>query len=207
MPRASGQYNGQISGPSAGVRKIRVMTIDFGLDIISSADSEGRSRRAFYPIDVEGSSFQISIGFISWEEREAFNQWMNRFMVSVSEGTAKNGVLTIRCPVRNFLRTAVPQGDLVYGEGVQDVAYTTTMTFEGAYDPTDPNLSAKKQGASYFKQAENSSVSRYFYPVGIQVSGAETADSTIFGSTPDGASFGTVLPTGKPQVLPGLGGI
>lgn len=208
MPQASGLYNGQISGPSSGTRKIRVMRIGYSLDIISSADSEGRSRRAFYPVTTEGSSFMVSIGFVSWEERESFNQWMNRFMTSVSEGTAKNGVVTVRCPSRNFIRTGVPQGPLVYGEGVRDLAYYTDLNFSGAYDPTDPNLSAKRQGASFFEQAANNAVSQYFYPAGVQVKGAEATDSTLFGDTPDGAAFGTVLPSAsKPQVLPGMGGM
>lgn len=203
MVQANGPYNGQISGPSAGLKKVRIDQIINGLDIIASADSEARSRRAFYPITTDGSSFSLVLSFISWEEREDFNRWMNRFMVAVSEGTAKNGIVTVRCPNRNFIRTGVPEGDLSYGEGVTDVGYKVNLSFVGAVDPTNADLTAKQQGASYYKGGANSAISKFFYPSGQQIKGAEAASDTTFGSTPDGADF-TVNPTiNKPHVLPG----
>src|SRR4051812_9885073 len=107
MAKASGSYNGQISGPSAGLRQVRIEEIGTALGINASANSEARSRRAFYPVSTTQSSFRIVLAFVSWEEREQFSNWMRKFMVAVSEGTAKNGVLTVRCPSRNFVRVGV----------------------------------------------------------------------------------------------------
>lgn len=202
MPGASGQFNGQISGPSAGKRQIRAMDINYGITIVATSD-EARSRRAFYPLITTVPAFTLTVGFVSWEERERFNQWMSTFMTKISEGTVRDGSLTIRVPSRDFIRTCVVQGDLEYGEGVGDLAYTTTLSFIGASDPTDPTLGAKARGASYYQSAANDSVSQFFYPAAQQIKGAEAADSTTFGDTPDGANFVTNPTFNKPQVLPG----
>jgi hypothetical protein len=181
MPRSSGQFNGQISGPSAGLRKVRVKAINQGLDIISSSDSEGRTRRAFYSIATDSSGFVVVIEHISYEEREDFNQWLARFMDLVSNNKAKNGVLTVRCPARNFVRNGVCQGTLEYGEGLEDLVYSTTLAFLGASDPT--------LSKSYYKPAVNDAASRFFYPAAQQIKGAESTDDATYGDVPDGANF------------------
>lgn len=160
------------------------MTIDFGLDIIASADSEARSRRAFYPVVTDGSRFTISVGFTSWTEREGFNKWLANFMRSVSEGSAKHGTMTVRCPNRNFVRVGVPQGPVVYGEGIRDVAYTTDLAFVGATDPVDITVASKLVSALQPKSLNASN--RFFYPTGQQIKGAESLEGTLFDPTPTG---------------------
>lgn len=175
----SGNF-GSISAKGMGTRQVRVITLQRRLGIIASADSEAKSRRAFYPVVTTGSSFLMQIAFTSWEERERFNDWMLRYMRSVVNGTAASGVMTVRVPQRDFEKTAIPESDLEFGEGVTDVGYTLDLSFIGASDPVDLNLGQRMAGISYFKGPKGMQESRYFYPGGKQVKGAEQLDGTTF---------------------------
>lgn len=182
-------HSGRISSRGIGGRRIRVVALDFGLGIIATSDGEARSRRAFYPVVTTGSSFTMTVAFISYEEREQFNQWMKDYMHSVARGTAKSGIMTIRVPARDFVRTAVPETDLAFGEGLTDIGYLTSIGFIGASDPVNMNLSKKMAGISYFKPPRGDQESSYFYPAGRQVRGAESLDGTIFDPDPTGSGF------------------
>lgn len=175
-------FNATISGKSAGSRNVRVLNIDYGIEIIASADSEGRSRRAFYPVVTDDSSFAVVLQFVSWAEREDFNKWMSKFMVNVSEGGAKYGTLTVRVPSRKFTRVGVPQGQLEFGEGWNDVAYTAQMTFVAASDPVEPSL--KDSDVSRFQGPGG--VGQAFYPAGNQIKGAGSLDAYLFDTAPSG---------------------
>lgn len=181
MPQGDFGFNGKISAPGFGARRIRVVQLRFGLGIIATSNEEARDRRGFYSIVTVGSSFTMGVSFVSWEEREAFNQWARNFMESLASGTAKSGFMTISCPARDFYRTAVPDNELVYGKGVTDVGYTTQMSFLGAHNPLDLSLKSKMAGISYFRLPKTTSAEhRYFYPAGRQVSGAESLDGTVY---------------------------
>jgi hypothetical protein len=176
-------FNGQISAIGYGKRRVRCMGLVFGLGIIANSGSQSKNRRSFYSVVTTGSSFTITIGFVSYEEREDFGRWMRGFMEDVSDGRASSGFMTIQVPNRKFFRTAVP-GDrgtgIVYGEAVGDMGYTLELSFVGASDPIKSNLSNRQAGLSYFKMPKNNDESRYFYPAGRQVAGAESLDGTIF---------------------------
>lgn len=199
MPETKGRFgfNGTISARGYGTRRIRVTKLDFGLGIIASSDNEARNRRAFYPIVTTGSSFTMTLGFISWEERERFHEWMNTFMADLSSGRAKYGTQTIRCPARKFTRVAVPESEIEYGEGVTDVGYESAIGFCGASDPVDINLGSRQAGASYFKGPRKSEESRFFYPLGRQVAGAESLEGAIFDPDPVGTE--SAIPLDDPS--------
>lgn len=184
MPKGTLGYNARIAGKSIGARSVRVMEINFGLEIIASADSEARSRRAFYPVSAEGSAFSVTLGFTSWEERERINTWLSNFMGAVGRGSTKYGTLTVQVPGRNFFRVGVPQGPLVFGEGILDVAYQTAINFVWSADVVDNSLSDKQSGASYFKGPGKNTTARFFYPKGVQAKGAEALDGATFDSDP-----------------------
>lgn len=184
MPAANG-FNATISSRGAsGSRRVRVMAIDYPLDINTSADNESGTRRSFYPISTDGSNFSITLGFVSWEEREDFNKWMTSFMSSVVAGTTNYGTMTVRAPSRKFTRVGVPQGPLQFGEGIMDVAYFVQVAFVGSHDPVDPDLSQKMQGVSYFNGPGKFAISRFFYPAGQQAKGAEALDQSLFDQSP-----------------------
>jgi hypothetical protein len=187
-------HNATISTRGFGSRQVRAMTVDFGLAIVASSDNEGRSRRAFYPKVTSGSSFTLGLGFISWGEREAFNRWMSRFMEAVSTGAARHGSMTVRVPSRNFVRVAVPEGPLEFGEGVGDMTYRTNVSFVGASDPVNVALGARMAGVSYFKGPGKHQVSRFFYPAGRQIGGSESLEGTLFDTSPSGSNSPIVVP-------------
>lgn len=202
MPkRGSFGHSGRISSRGVGGRDIRVTALDFGLGIIASSDSEARSRRAFYPVVTTGSSFSMTIVFISYEERGRFTRWMKDYMTSVAMGTATSGIMTIRVPSKNFVRTAVPETEIPFGEGVTDIGYEVTIGFKGASDPVNMNLSKKMAGISYFKGPTDDAESRYFYPAGRQVKGAEALDGSLFDADPTGKDF---VPDTDNDVVPGF---
>lgn len=157
------------------------MGLQFGLGIIANTGAQAKTRRSFYSVVTTGSSFTIRVGFVSYEERGRFNQWMRQFMEDMVDGQAESGFMTIQVPKRKFFRTAVPNNDLVYGEAVGDLGYTLDLSYVGASDPIDSNLTTRQAGLSYFRGPQgDDSESRYFYPAGRQVSGAESLDGTIF---------------------------
>lgn len=183
MAKGDYGFNGHIGSEGIGRRKIRVMRIKRKVSIIAN-DAEGKSRRAFYPQIVTSSGFEIDIAFVSHEERGRFNRWLTTYMESVVDGSAANGTMTVSIPIYDFTQVCIPEMPVEYGEGVEDLAYTLTMGFVGASDPTDLDLGARMAGVSYFKMPEDNQTTRYFYPAGRQVSGAESLDGTIFDTTP-----------------------
>lgn len=189
MAKGDSGLNGSISAAGYGTRKVRILTLQRRLGIISTADSEAKSRRAFYPIVTTGSSFTMSVGFISYEERERFNEWMSRFLRDTVNDIARSGVMTVRMPSRDLLRTCVLESDLNYGEGLTDMMYTLTMDFIGASDPVDLDLGTRMAGISYFRGPRGNQASRYFYPAGRQVAGAEQLDGTTYDSRSSGSDF------------------
>lgn len=190
MPSSS--FNATITSADFGSRQIRVTKISSPLNIVASADSEARSRRAFYPTTVDGSAFRLVLAFKSYAERESFNTWMNKFMVGVSEGSAKHGTMTVQVPSRKFIQVGVPQGEVEYGQGVLDVGYEMTLTFLGAKSPVNLSLSSKMAGVSYLQDARSNPKAQFFYPSSNQVKGAASLDGAIF-DTP-GPVFGPQNP-------------
>lgn len=172
-------FNASFSVVGAGTREIRALSLEFGLGIISNTE-EAREYQSFYPVVTTGSSFTITLGFISWEERESFNKWAERFFLSVSRGTAASGYMTIRVPSRDFLRTAIPDGAIEYGEGVQDVGYKLRLSFKGASSPLTKLGDKHSKETSHFEPPKGKQASRFFYPAGIQVKGAGKLDQTAF---------------------------
>lgn len=182
---ASG-FNGTISARGHGTRRLRVMGLEFGLNIIATSDNQARTRRAFYPLITTGSSFTMTVGFVSWEEREGFNRWMSNFMDDVSSGTARYGTQTVVVPSRDFQRVAVPESEIEYGEGVGDMLYLSSVKFIGASDPLNTDLTMKQMGTAYYTKPRGSSEAQFFHPLGTQVAGAESLGETIFDTTPFG---------------------
>jgi hypothetical protein len=182
---AKGDYghNCYIGSPGYGRRKVRVLEFERDVAIISTSENEGRRRRNYFAAMVTQSGFEITVGFVSYEERGRFNRWLSGYMEAVVDGTAPNGYVTVAIPYYDFAQTCVPESDLDYGEGYKDGLYTTRMKFKGASDPLDLDLSARMAGISYFQMPTDNVTSKYFYPAGRQVSGAESLEGTIFDAT------------------------
>lgn len=183
MARGDYGYNGFLGSPGLGRRQIRVLEFTRKVSIIAGGEGEARNRRGFFAQMVTSSGFTMVVAFASYEERGQFNRWLGRYMESVVAGTAANGYMTVAIPYYDFVQICVPETDLDFGEGYKDGLYTTTLGFVGASDPIDLDLSARMAGVSYFQMPTDNVTSKYFYPAGRQVSGAESLDGTIFDQT------------------------
>lgn len=184
--------NARLKTNGHGQRLVKCIGLNYGLGIIAKGDGdESRSRKAFYPVVTTSSSFGIVIGFSSWQEREDFNTWMTGYMEAVSTSSGLNGWMEVAVPARNFLKTAVPEGDLDFGEGVGDTAYQITLNFVGASDPLDnEGLTNKKAGISYFKPpGDKTGQGLYLSPAGRQLKGAESLEGTMFDDTYSSPGF------------------
>ena len=185
MTKGTFGFNGTIGSQGSGSRQVRVMALNQWIGIIAGSQaSESRSRRAMYPVVTTSSSFEVTLQFLSYAERQRFNNWLTNYMLSIVGGTAQSGVMTVSVPSRKFLKVAVPETEVTFGEGFNDVGYTLTLGFCGATDPLDLDLGARMAGISYFKPPTSGRVTKFFYPAGEQVKGAESLDGTIFDTTP-----------------------
>lgn len=175
---------GRITTNGHGSRAVRVISIAYGLGIIST-ESEARSRRAFYPVVTTSSSFGMDIAFVSWEEREAFNQWLARWMRAVTTKAGTDGYMRIEVPGRRFTRTAVLDNGSgpTYGEAVTDVGYKVHLDFCGASDPIDSAIEIRRMLSVFRLPDEGRKQARHFYPGGKQVKGAASLEGTLFDQT------------------------
>lgn len=193
MAKGDHGFNARISSEGIGSRRIRVTGLGIKIGIVSTSEGEARSRRSYYPVVTTSSSFTMQVAFVTYEERERFNTWIRGYLEDLSEGRARSGFMTVVIPFMDFMRTCVLETPLDYGEGLTDLGYVTEMGFIGASEPMDINLGPKARGVSYFKKASDDTTSRYFYPAGRQIKGAEALDGTIFDpNAPSGMPFDPV---------------
>lgn len=182
MAKGDYGFNAFIGSPGLGRRRIRVLDFTRKVSVISG-ESEAKNRRGFFAQMVTSSGFSITLAFVSYGERGQFNRWLSNYMQAVVDGTAANGYMTVAIPHYDFVQTCVPETDLDFGEGYKDGLYTTQIGFVGASDPINLDLGARMAGVSYFQMPTDNVTSKYFYPSGRQVSGAESLDGTIFDQT------------------------
>lgn len=198
-------FTGRIATNGYGSRAVRVIELAYGLGIISTESGESRHRRAFYPVVTTSSSFGMTVAFTTWEEREAFNRWITRYMRGVSTKAGTNGYMRIDVPSRRFERIAVFEGGIEYGEAVGDLAYTAKLDFCGSSDPID-GIKAVKQNLSVFRLPDDK-IAKFYYPAGNQLSGAASLEGTIFDDTADPIPGPNDVGTDNPQppVVPPFG--
>lgn len=187
MARGDYGFNATLSAAGFGTRKVRCNMLQQKIGIIANEDGPARTRQAFYSVVVTGSSFSMGMEFYSYAERESFNRWFRRFTEAVLDRTAPNAYMTVRVPSRRFVRTAVPETEIEYGEGLEDLVYTLTIGFVGASDPLNSRVMRDRKLISQYRGPKRRGVSRYFYPAGNQVAGAESLEGTIFDPRPTGS--------------------
>lgn len=176
-------YNGRLSVPGYGAMVVRVATITYSLDIVTSEAASAHGK-AFYPGWLNESAFSLEVMFATWAGREKFNSWMHGYMDKVTRNQISKGYMLVQVPARRFTRKAVPHRSLDYGDDVAQSGrlYRSQITFSGSSDPLAKNASSTFRNAK--AQAQTSAT---FYPAGSQKAGAETLDSTLFDSAAPGA--------------------
>lgn len=194
IPGTSTGYNGLLSVTGYGSVAVRVESIRYGLELMTS-QGEAANYVAYYPHAVLDTQFSLSLVFRTWTEREAFNTWMSTYMRKVTTRQISRGSMRVSVPARRFVRSAVPHGTLDYGDDVAQAgkAYRTSVSFSGAASPT--------LKSSSFQNVRDKTLAT-FYPAGTQLSGKASLAATIFDTPviPPGW-FG---PSGNHGNLPGI---
>lgn len=172
-------YNALLTTDTAGAYRVRAIRLDLGFDVVSGS-AEGKRRKVFYPGTTTTSAFTMQVAFPSWESREKFNKWLAGFMNKTIAGRGFKAAMRVEVPSRDFARNAVPLGPIQYGEGLTDVGYTCDLNFVGATNPLDINFDSKRSRSYFAPPAAGGATSKFFYPSGVQVSGAESLDGALF---------------------------
>lgn len=174
-------YNCTLSVVGYGARAVRVNDINHGVDI-EVAQDETRDDATFYTLNVTEAPFAITCIFKTYGEREAMSKWLRGWAEAVSANQSVGGFITVRCPARRFIRTAVWEGGVVYGDAVGTVSYPMTLVFRAAEDPTSAVGQGDVFGDSRFQAASrDTAAAPYFYPA-YYANGAS-------GDAPDSAAY------------------
>lgn len=185
IPGAPEGYNCRLSVGGYGSRVCRAVVIQYDLKVIGE-DASAANRRAYYPVVVAGSSFDLQVIHKTYDEREAFNTWVRGYMEGIAANRRMSGAMKMECPARRLVRVGVVEGTLEYGlVWNETLSYATTLAFVGSSEPLSALGGESVEGVSYFKTARvDAATSATFYPTGSQVAGAESLEGTIFDTTP-----------------------
>lgn len=174
-------YNCSLSVTGYGARVVRINDINHGVDI-DVAQDDTRDDTTYYTLNVTDAPFAVTCIFKTLAERDSLSQWLRGWAAASSANRRVSGFMTVRCPARRFVRTAVWEGGVVYGDTVGTVSYTLTLTFRAAEDPTSAIGQTDVLGDSRFQAASRDTANApYFYPA-YYANGAS-------GDAPDGAIY------------------
>lgn len=162
---------------------VRCITLQYGLDIVSSED-QGRLGRTFYPNHTDTHSFSVECIFTTYEEMQSVASWLQNYMQQVLNNTASS--IRVRVPARNFDRQGVLAGGVTFGDKAAVVTYGMVLTFVGAIDAVI-NSSAPVLSKFVGAGTDYTEYGQFFYPAGVQLSGKESAPQ-FYDDVPTGAT-------------------
>lgn len=173
--------------------RLRCIAISHGFQVLGD-ESQARTHRAFYPRQVVPSQFAMTFALkarsnlppaktitvrgkrvSNISEYERFNAWMHDYMTYLlAEDEFATEIvfpkMIVSCPARNFFREGVPLGPIEYGDHVGSMLWRQSITFETTREPLDGTPDTSKFVPGFSATDRNAA---YFYPEGIQLSGAE----------------------------------
>lgn len=215
------RYNGKVY-----TFDLRVKEIAHGSRMVA-AESQARTRRAYYPHQVSSMPFSIVPIIKGYQERVQFSNYLADYVRRLQDpalSVSKFPTMRVTCSVRNFERYGVPIQGIEWGDHVGSMVWTPRVVFETHVDQSLGDVPGTYNWISYFVFSEGaldrSPQIAYFYPSGIQLSGSEVpAEGTydkvttvqdiqdiINGGTPGGSDRGDVDPNwGGVPYLPGKG--
>lgn len=123
-----------LSIPGFGDRLVWCLRIDHGVSIIPTSEGESRRARSFHTRHRSSGSFSAQFAFRSWDEYDAFMQWLEGYLRWMADPEADPSPCRIIVPGRNFDKVAIPQ-KITRGDKVGTVVYRITIRFQGARDP------------------------------------------------------------------------
>lgn len=185
-PTITGAPNGHnclFSVKSYGSRSVMVTDIQYVVQI-NSTESNAAHSHTFYPLNTYVSTFDISLVFKTYAERESLNKWLRTYMERVSSNQSIGGYVYVYCPIRKFTRDGVLQGNLTYGDSSpNDMAYPCTLRFTGTRDPISikgGNLAKFGQISQFIEAKNDKADAPFFYPAGTQKAGKESLAGTLY---------------------------
>lgn len=155
-----------------GTKAAWVEALDTGITI-EGEESQSRHHTTFYPRDVTGSVFYLSLAFTTHERWASFNDWMKEYGRRLSEGGL--GPMAVVIGARNFRRLGVPVEGFAYGDESVATVRRSIIKFEGTTDPVSPGGA----GTSSEPWLPKDPTVRKFFPTGTQLA-ASDASSTLY---------------------------
>lgn len=206
---------------------VRVQEIAYGSRMVAG-ESQSRTRRAYYPHQVSSVPFSIVPIIKGYRERVQFSNFLADYIKRVQDpslSVSKFPTIKVVSGTRNFVRWGVPISGIEWGDHVGSMVWTPRVVFETHVDQSLGDTPGSYKWISYFKlDAASVAVSpqiKYFYPSGVQLSGAQVPDSGAYdkvtsiqdiqdiinGGTAGGSNAGDTDPNwGGVPYAPGQGG-
>jgi hypothetical protein len=176
-------FNGRLSVALYGSRVVRVTSISYPLEVVSSEDV-GPVGRVMYPVACEVPGFTLGLIFVSRQEREGFSEWLRGYMERVVADQRVGGYVYVYVPARGFARNGVPIGPLAYGDEVGLASYPVTVSFVAAIEPISGVGKTRVDEVSYYQGPSKDAASvTHFYPAGIQRAGLDEVERVLYDNT------------------------
>lgn len=146
-----------------GTKAAWAEAIETGISI-NGDETQSRHHTTFYPREVTGSSFLLSVSFTTHRQWREFNEWLMDYGRKLAEGGL--GPMTVSIAARNFRRLGIPTKGFAYGDEVGATVRRSTIRFDSTTDPLAPGAA----GTSSEPWLPKDSTVRQFYPTGNQLS-------------------------------------
>lgn len=159
--------------------KIRAQEIAYGSRMVAE-ESQARTRRAYYPHQVSSIPFSIVPIIKGYAERVAFSNFLGDYVKRIQDpslSVAKFPTMKVVSSVRSFVRWGVPISGIEWGDHVGSMVWTPRVIFETHVDQSLGDTPGSYNWVSYYAitadALQESPQLVYFYPNGIQLSGAQ----------------------------------
>lgn len=198
---------------------LRVKEIAHGSRMVAD-ESQARNRRAYYPHKVSSMPFSLVPIIKGYQERVQFSNFLADYIRRVQDpslSVSKFPTMRVICAVRNFERYGVPVDGIEWGDHVGSMIWNPRITFETHVDQSLGDSPNNNGFISYFVYSagalDRSPQIAYFYPSGIQLSGAEIPGESAYDRVAtiqdiqDIVNGGTPGPSDRGDVDPNWGGV
>ena len=155
-----------------GTKAAWVEALDTGISV-NGEETQSRHHTTFYPHEVTGSSFLVSVAFTTHTQWRTFNEWMMDYGRKLAEGGL--GPMSVVISARKFRRLGIPTQGFMYGDEVGALVRRSTLKVEGTTDPLAPGAA----GTSSEPWLPKDSTVRQFFPTGTQL-GALASESSLY---------------------------
>lgn len=173
-------------GGKTYVFKIRAQEIAYGSRMVAE-EAQARTRRAYYPHQVSSIPFSVIPIIKGYAERTAFSNFLGDYVKRIQDpalSVSAFPTMKVVCAARSFQRWGVPTSGIEWGDHVGSMVWTPRVVFETHIDQTLGDAPGSYDWVSFFVFQKNaleaSPQLAYFYPSGIQLSGAQVPAEGTF---------------------------